>query len=348
MYFTSYQFVLFVLILMLLYYLLPKKFQWILLLIGSYVFYAFSGIDNLIYFLTTTISTYIAGMKLKKLKDKQKTYLKDKKEILSRQDKKEYKNKMKKKQWNILLICLLFNFGVLAVVKYTNFMIGNINGIIGIFNGQPLSFVNIALPLGISFYTFQTMGYIIDVYRGTCEVQENIFKLSLFTSFFPQLIQGPISRYNDLSKTLYQEHDFDLREVNFGLQRVLWGYFKKLVIADRILVAVNTLIGDPATYDGIFVLVGMIYYGIELYADFTGGIDITIGISQMLGIRLVENFDRPYFSKDIAEYWRRWHITMGTWFKDYIFYPLSVNPRMLKFSGWSRQHLGKGFGKRFC
>lgn len=347
MYFTSYQFVLFVLILMLLYYLLPKKFQWIFLLIGSYVFYAFSGIDNLIYFLTTTISTYIAGMKLKKLKDKQKTYLKDKKEILSRQDKKEYKNKMKKKQWNILLICLLFNFGVLAVVKYTNFMIGNINGIIGIFNGQPLSFVNIALPLGISFYTFQTMGYIIDVYRGTCEVQENIFKLSLFTSFFPQLIQGPISRYNDLSKTLYQEHDFDLREVNFGLQRVLWGYFKKLVIADRILVAVNTLIGDPATYDGIFVLVGMIYYGIELYSDFTGGIDITIGISQMLGIRLVENFDRPYFSKDIAEYWRRWHITMGTWFKDYIFYPLSVNPRMLKFSGWSRQHLGKEFGKRF-
>lgn len=347
MFFTSYQFVLFLMILMVLYYLLPKKYQWILLLIGSYFFYAFSGIDNLIYFLTTTISTYIASMKLKTLKDKQKIYLKENKETLSRQDKKEYKNKMKKKQWNILLICLLFNFGVLAIVKYTNFMISNVNSIINLFNGQALSFINIALPLGISFYTFQTMGYIIDVYRGTCQVQENIFKLALFTSFFPQLIQGPISRYNDLAKTLYQEHDFDLRNIHFGLQRVLWGYFKKLVIADRILVAVNTLIGDPTTYDGIFVVVGMIYYAIELYADFTGGIDITIGIAQMLGIELKENFDCPYFSKDIAEYWRRWHITMGTWFKDYIFYPLSINPRMLNFSSWSRKHLGNGFGKRF-
>lgn len=347
MFFTSYQFVLFVLILMLLYYTLPKKFQWILLLLGSYLFYAYSGVLNLVYFLTTTLSTYMTSMKLKKLKDEQKLYIKDHKETLTRQEKKEYKNQMKKKQWHILLICLLFNFGVLAVVKYTDFMIGNINGIIGLFNGQPLSFMNFALPLGISFYTFQTMGYIIDVYRGTCQAQENVFKLALFTSFFPQLIQGPISRYKDLSKTLYQEHSFDLKNISYGFQRVLWGYFKKLVIADRILVAVNTLIGDPATYDGIFVFVGMIYYAIELYADFTGGIDITIGIAQMLGIELAENFDRPYFSKDIAEYWRRWHITMGTWFKDYIFYPLSVNQKMLKFSNWSRKHLGKNFGKRF-
>jgi len=347
MLFTSYQFALFVLVLLFLYYVLPKKFQWILLLIGSYLFYAYSGLFNLVYFLTTTLSTYIASLKLKKSKEEQKKYIKENKTLLSRQEKKEYKNKMKKKQWHILLICLLFNFGVLAVVKYTDFMIGNINGIIGLFHGQPLSFMNFALPLGISFYTFQTMGYIIDVYRGTCEVQENVLKLALFISFFPQLIQGPISRYKDLSKTLYQEHDFDLKNISYGFQRVLWGYFKKLVIADRILVAVNTLIGDPTVYDGIFVFVGMIYYAIELYADFTGGIDITIGISQMLGIEVTENFERPYFSKNIAEYWRRWHITMGTWFKDYIFYPLSVNQKMLKFSNWSRKHLGKNFGKRF-
>jgi len=190
------------------------------------------------------------------------------------------------------------------------------------------------------------MGYIIDVYRGTCDVEDNIFKLGLFISFFPQVIQGPISRFKDLSQTLYQEHSFDFKQISFGLQRILWGYFKKLVVADRILVAVNTLIGDPSTYDGIYVLVGMIFYAIELYADFTGGIDITIGVAQVFGVHITENFERPYFSKDIAEYWRRWHITMGTWFKDYIFYPLSVNPKMLKFSNWSRKTFPNGLGKR--
>lgn len=347
MFFTSYQFVLFLLILFIAYYTFPKKYQWILLLIASYIFYAFAGIDYLIYFATTTISTYIISQKIKVLKIKQKEYLKVNKENLSREEKKEYKKVMKAKQWHYLLACLLFNFGILGIVKYTDFMIGNINGILSLFHGQPLSFMHFALPLGISFYTFQSMGYIIDVYRGTCDVEDNIFKLGLFISFFPQIIQGPISRFKDLSQTLYQEHHFDLKQISFGLQRILWGYFKKLVIADRILVAVNTLIGDPTTYDGIYVFVGMIFYAIELYADFTGGIDITIGVAQVFGVHLTENFDRPFFSKDIAEYWRRWHITMGTWFKDYIFYPLSVNPKMLKFSNWSRKTFPNGLGKEF-
>lgn len=346
MLFTSYQFLLFVVVLFILYYLIPKKYQWILLLVGSYLFYAYAGVSYLFYFATTTISTYLISQRIKKVKNKQKEYIKANKDSLSRAEKKEYKKVMKAKQWHYLLACLLFNFGVLGIVKYTDFMIGNINGILSLFNGQPLSFMNFAMPLGISFYTFQSMGYIIDVYRGTCEVEDNIFKLGLFISFFPQVIQGPISRFKDLSQTLYLEHDFVYKQVSFGLQRVLWGYFKKLVIADRILVAVNTLIQDPVTYDGIFVFVGMVFYAIELYADFTGGIDITIGIAQMLGIHLTENFDRPYFSKNIAEYWRRWHITMGTWFKDYIFYPLSVSPRMLKFSNWSRKTFPKGIGKR--
>ena len=346
MYFTSYQFLLFVCLLFIVYYLVKKKYQWIVLLIGSYLFYAYSGVEYLFYFATTTISTYLISQRIKKVKAKQKEYLKVNKASLSREEKKEYKKVMKAKQWHYLLICLLFNFGVLGIVKYTNFMIGNINGILSLFNGQPLTFMDIALPMGISFYTFQSMGYIIDVYRGTCEVEDNIFKLGLFISFFPQVIQGPISRFKDLSQTLYQQHDFDFKNISFGLQRILWGYFKKLVIADRLLVGVNTLIGDPTTYDGIFVLVGMIFYAIELYADFTGGIDITIGIAQTFGITLAENFDRPYFSKDIAEYWRRWHITMGTWFKDYIFYPLSVNPKMLKFSNWSRKTFPGGLGKR--
>ncbi|NLB78749.1 MAG: MBOAT family protein, partial [Clostridiaceae bacterium] len=146
--------------------------------------------------------------------------------------------------------------------------------------------------------------------------------------------------------SLYKEQSFDAKGFSFGFQRVLWGYFKKLVIADRIVVAVLEITKNPETYDGIFVLVGMVFYAIQLYADFTGGIDITIGIAQMLGIKVRENFIRPYFSKSIVEYWRRWHITMGTWFKDYIFYPISVCKPMLNLSKSSRKRLGDKLGKR--
>ena len=213
-------------------------------------------------------------------------------------------------------------------------------------SGGQISFVDLVLPMGISFYTFQTMGYIIDVYRGTCRAEKNLFRLALFVSFFPQLVQGPISRYSDLAKSLYERHDFDTRTVAYGLYRILWGYFKKAVIADRILTAVNAIIQNPDTYQGGFVFVGMMFYAFELYADFTGGIDITIGIAETMGITVAENFRRPYLSKNIKEYWNRWHITMGTWFTDYIFYPISVCKPMLNVSKASRAKFGDFIGKR--
>ncbi|MFY9286661.1 MAG: MBOAT family O-acyltransferase [Tissierellaceae bacterium] len=242
---------------------------------------------------------------------------------------------------------MLLNFGILGVTKYTNFTISNINFILAkLGSGRQLGFLDIALPMGISFYTFKSMGYIIDVYRGKYEPERNIFKFALFVSFFPQIIQGPISRFDDLSETLFKEHNFDIKNFNDGMIRILWGFFKKLVIADRILVGVNTIIRNPDTYQGAFVFIGMLFYAYQLYADFTGGIDITIGISQVLGIKIKENFERPYFSKNIAEYWRRWHITMGTWFKDYLFYPISVYKPMLNFSKYARRTFGDSIGKR--
>ncbi len=346
MLFTSYSFILFLCVVIGLYYIIPKRFQWELLLVSSFVFYYFSGWSNLLYISVTIVSTYFIGLKLDGLNKKQDIYLKGNKETLSREDKKAYKEKIKAKRWKWLLVCLIFNLGILAVIKYTNFAIANINSIFTMFKMNELSFVNLLLPMGISFYTFQTMGYIIDVYRGKYEPERNIAKLALFVSFFPQLIQGPISRYDDLSMSLYKEQSFDAKGFSFGFQRVLWGYFKKLVIADRIVVAVLEITKNPETYDGIFVLVGMVFYAIQLYADFTGGIDITIGIAQMLGIKVKENFIRPYFSKSIVEYWRRWHITMGTWFKDYIFYPISVCKPMLNLSKSSRKRLGEKLGKR--
>ena len=347
MLFTSYEFLGFILILFVLYYLIPTKFQWPLLLAASYVFYFLADPFYLIYILTTTVTVYFLGCRIERYREEQSGYLKDHKEELSREEKKAYKSGIKKRQWRLLLLGLLINLGILAVVKYTNFDIANVNFVIHCFgSSREFGLVDLVLPMGISFYTFQALGYIIDVYRGTVKAQKNPFQFALFVSFFPQLVQGPISRYQDLSETLFGGHKFHAETVCFGLERILWGFFKKLVIADRILVGVNTIVRNPEEYGGAYVLAGMLFYALELYADFTGGIDITIGVAQVLGITVTENFNRPYFSKSIKEYWRRWHITMGTWFTDYIFYPISVCKPMLKFSRFAREHFGEAIGKR--
>ena len=354
---TSYKFIGFVILLVALYYVLPKKAKWPLLLLGSYVFYYFAGWKFLFYIAAVTVITYVAGLLISRNKVRADARFAELKaleksgsaspEEVGKEARKRYKEAQKKKRRLIMTIGIVLALGILAVVKYTNFTIHNINGILSVFGStKRLGFLEIALPMGISFYTFQAVSYVIDVYRDRHEAQKNFFKYALFVSFFPQLVQGPISRYGDLSKELFTLHKFSGRVLERGLQRVIWGYFKKVVIADRILTAVNALIAAPATYKGVYVFLVMMFYALELYADFTGGIDITIGIAEMLGIPVKENFERPFFSKNIAEYWRRWHITMGTWFTDYIFYPISVSGPMLKLSKWSRKHLGEKVGKR--
>lgn len=347
MLFTSYEFFGFIIVLFLVYYLVPKGTQWMLLLAAGYIFYAAADPRYLIYILATTVIIYFTACIIERNQERQTSYLREHKAEMGREEKKSYKESRHKVRFRWLLLGLLINLGILATVKYANFFISNINGVMEALGGTgQLHFVSLALPMGISFYTFQALGYLIDVYRGSVPAEKNFFKLALFVSFFPQLIQGPISRFDDLSKTLYDKHSFEPRTVSFGLQRMLWGYFKKMVIADRILTGLSCIIDTPEQYRGAYVFVGMLFYTVELYADFTGGIDITIGIAQVLGIRLQENFERPYFSRSLKEYWRRWHITMGTWFRDYIFYPLSVCKPMQKLSGFSRAHMGKKIGMR--
>lgn len=357
MLFTSYEFIGFVILLVALYYVMPKKGKWPLLLLGSYVFYYFAGWKFLFYILAVTVITYVAGLLISKNKTQSDRAIADMKaaekagEVLNgqvgKEARKRYKEAQKKRRRRIMAIGITLALLILAVVKYTNFTIYNINGVLRAFHApKRINFLTIALPMGISFYTFQAVGYVIDVYRDRHEAQKNFFRYALFVSFFPQLVQGPISRYGDLSKELFTPHSFSGRVVERGFQRVLWGYFKKLVIADRILPAVNTMIDTPENYKGMFVFLVMMFYALELYADFTGGIDIAIGIAEMLGIPVKENFERPFFSKNIAEYWRRWHITMGTWFTDYIFYPISVCGPMLRLGKWCRKHLPEKMGKR--
>ena len=347
MLFTSYGFLLFLAVTLAVCWACPGKHRWKLLLAASFLFYGMSGLRYLIYIIVTILSSYIAARMIEKLHRRQDSYLADNKDSLTKEDKKRYKaaNRTARIKW--AAACLIFNFGIMAVVKYSGFAALNINALLRLAGGRgELTFFRFALPLGISFYTFQTMSYVIDVFRGKHPAEKNLFKLALFTSFFPQVIQGPISRFSDLSETLFSARRVGVKDISFGLQRILLGFFKKLVIADRLIIAVRTIVENPGEYQGAFVIAASLLYAVTLYADFTGGIDITIGIAEALGIKIKENFDRPFYSVSTADYWRRWHITMGTWFRDYLFYPISVSKPMLRLSKRARASLGENPGKR--
>ena len=337
-------FLVFLLVGVIVYYLIPKKAQWAWLLILSYAYYLCSGYKTIIFMILTTFVTYGAGILLEKSEEKLESDLKQ--EGLSREDKKAYKEKNKAYKKRIVLVALLLVFGVLAVIKYCNFAIENINSIIKAFGGSGrISAFTILLPLGISFYSFQSVSYVIDVYRGKVKACRNIFKYALFVSYFPQITQGPIGRYDRLEPQFLAEHKYDLVVIQHGLQRMAWGLFKKFVIADRAGVAANLVFNNPGQYHGIYVAIGVLAYSAQLYGDFAGGIDMVMGASEMFGIQLDDNFKQPYFSHSISDFWRRWHITLGAWMKDYVFYPFSLSKAMNKLGKFFKKHSKTRFGK---
>ena len=230
---------------------------------------------------------------------------------------------------------------MLAVLKYTNFAVANVNAIFH----TSFSFQKWMLPLGISFYTFQSMGYLLDVYWGKCKAEKNPLRFALFVSFFPQILQGPIGRFDRLAVQLYQEHRFDLQRMQYALQLILWGFFKKLVLADRAAVVVNQVFLNYTQYSGVLNLVAVLMYSVQLYMDFSGGMDVVMGVASLFGIELDQNFKRPYFAVSITDFWHRWHITLGTWMKDYIFYPLSLSKWMGKLGKSAKKIFGKTYGR---
>ena len=343
--FTTVAFFVFLLAGIVVYYVLPKNVQWIWLLILSYIYYFTFSIKASLVMVFATVTIYFGGIWLQNIQNTGDRYLKDNKETLSREDKKAYKESLRRKKRWVLFLILLLDFGMLAVVKYSNFAIENINSVLGLIGKEPIGLLGMGLPLGISFFTFQSVSYAIDVYQGKYECEKNIFKMGLFVSFFPQLLQGPIGRYDRLGKQLYSGHSFNLKNVEYGLQRIGWGLFKKVVIADRAAVLVLNVFNNYEAYSGFHYIMAVLMYSVDLYMDFSGGIDIVIGAAQMFGITMDENFRQPYFSKSIGEFWRRWHITLGTWMKDYIFYPMSLSKKMNKFGKWGKKHFGNTFGR---
>ncbi len=343
---TSFPFLLFAGLTLLFYYLVPGRVQWVVLLVASTVFYAAAGGWYLPFIAVTVLSTYFVARLIARLAAKDDAYIAAHRDTMQKEERKAYKAAGKKKRFGWLVAGLVFNFGILGVLKYTGFTLSIVNDILSLFGSARVAIPRLLLPLGISFYTFRTTAYMIDVYRGKCEASANIAKYALFASFFPTVIQGPICRYGDLADGLTAPHKAAWGNLSAGLLRVLWGFFKKLVVADTLMVAVKTIVGRPDDFGGMYVLLLIILYSAVIYGDFTGGIDITIGFSRMLGITMTENFNRPFSSRSTAEYWNRWHITMGSWFTDYIFYPLSICRPMQRLTKWSRTHLGRVVGMR--
>ena len=344
MLFTSSAFLFFLAILIGVYSIVPRKYRWIVLLVGSMTFYGFTGPHFLLYICSTIVVAYVCINRISHIQEQKNKALA---ETDDRELKRELRAKATKESRRWMIVCLIITLGILGVVKYTDFVIANTNSILAAFGFQTrFGFMRFALPMGISFYTFQTVAYVVDVYREKAKPINNVFKIALFVSFFPQVVQGPISRFSNLENELYSGIPITRERLSRASLRILWGFFKKLVIADRLWPALSVLLASPEEFQGAYYLFSIALYAIILFCDFTGGIDITIGVAEIFGVRLAENFNRPFYSRSIQEFWQRWHITMGTWFRDYVFYPISVSKRMLRFSKWSRAKLGDGFGKR--
>ena len=340
----SLSFLLFIFAVFAIYYAVPKRLQWMVLLAASVFFYLLCGLQNFCYVLLTATTVYLATRWMQSVLQKQKAFLKENKESLSREEKAAIKKKNQGKRKAIMVATLLFNLAILCVFKYSNFVIEQINGVSGLFGkSTSLSAVDFLIPLGISFYTFQSIGYLVDCYWEHCEPEKNYFKVLLFVSFFPQMTQGPISSFEQLSPQLFAQHKFEYRNYTYGLQRMLWGFLKKMVIASVLAGYVQDVFQNYASYTGITVLIGAFMYSVQIYADFSGYMDIMCGFCQVLGIELTENFQRPYFAKSIAEYWRRWHISLGAWFKKYIYYPIGMSNWSRSFAKNTREKFGKHF-----
>lgn len=309
MQYTSFFFLLFLLVVTAVYFLFPLKVRWVVLFVASLVFYGMAGKEFLPWLLADALISYAAA-----------------RQIDARDKKTE-----KKARWTILSVVLVVIIGFLCLVKFAKY----------------LPFVgSIVMPIGISYYTFAAIGYILDVYWGRYAAEKNFLKYLLFISFFPHILQGPIARYNRLGPQLAEGHRFDYTRLCYGAQLMVWGFFQKLVIADRLDMFVSRVFADYENAYGLVVVLAVFFYAIELYTDFSGCVNIARGMSQILGIELEENFRQPYFSQSVEEFWRRWHITLGNWFRDYLGMPVSMSKPVKKWSKAARKKWGAEAGRR--
>ncbi|HPW66266.1 MAG TPA: MBOAT family O-acyltransferase [Salinivirgaceae bacterium] len=301
MLFNTIEYLLFLPIVVITYFLIPHKFRWILLLAASYFFYMSWKVEYLFLIIISTLVGYLSGVLMEKYPDKKSKLL-------------------------LLIFNLCVNLGLLFFFKYFNFVAENLNLLFDKLEvGRNIPLMNFLLPVGISFYTFQTLSYSIDVYFGRQKAEKHLGYFALYVSFFPQLVAGPIERFSRLAPQLKAKHEFTYDNLSNGLRLILYGLFIKMVIADNLAGIVDKIYANPNNYSSFDILTGIIFYSFQIYSDFYGYSVIAIGSAKIMGVNLMNNFKTPYLAKNIAEFWQRWHISLSTWFRDYLYYPLGGN-----------------------
>lgn len=305
MLFNSLAFFYFFPVVVCLYFLLPQRFRWAMLLSASYYFYACWKAEYLILIALTTLTAYLTALGM-------------------------CKTESKRMKTALLWTCLGVSLGVLFLYKYFNLFNHSLGAVWTLAAGPgsyPIGALDLVLPVGISFYTFQTLSYTLDVYRGRQEVERHLGVFALYVSFFPQLVAGPIERSTRLLPQFYEKHSFCPDRAVSGLRIILWGFFKKIVIADRLAVFVDVVYSNPQLqpYQGVAFMFATALFAFQIYCDFSAYSDIAIGVARVMGYDLMVNFNRPYFSKTVGEFWGRWHISLSTWFRDYVYIPLGGN-----------------------
>lgn len=305
MLFDSLEFLLFLPTVILLYWLLPNKFRWILLLVASYFFYGSWKAEFLILIVYSTCVDYIAAIQIDKTTEK-----------------------IRKRLW--LTVSLISNFGVLFIFKYFNFFIGKRWFFQEFEAAHPkvewlTTFLEYGIPVGISFYTFQTVGYTIDVYQGKAKPEKNIAKFALFVSYFPQLVAGPIERFSKLHHQIFAKHELNYDKLQKGFRLILYGMFIKMVIADNIAPIIDPVFQNPLLYSQGDNTIALLLFSLQIYADFHGYSLIAIGVAKLMGVNLMDNFRTPYFATSIKDFWSRWHMSLSNWFRDYLYIPLGGN-----------------------
>ena len=342
---TSFQFLAFVLVTFIVYYLFPQKHKWAVFLAASAVFYISFSPWGILFVTATSLIAFFSARQIQKLKDNEAAWMLENKRKVDKETRKSKKNeyKIKRNLWVVLTVAV--SVGTLFMCKYYGSLADSVNNLFG--NGFWTA-ENIILPLGISYYSLQLIGYVVDVSRDIIPAEKNPLKVTLFAMFFLSIMQGPFNRYNDLMPQLCEKErpKLSYQRIKLAVLKIAWGYVKKMCIADQVGRIAGEVFSNYQNYSGLAILLGILCFAIQLYADFSGYMDIILGIGELFGLRLPENFRQPFFSRSMSEFWKRWHITLGLWLQDYVFYPLLKSNAFKRLGKSITNKLGKEAGRR--
>ncbi len=338
--FISIDFLLFLFFVTATYYIIPMQFRWIVLLIASTAFYISAGIEKLPFIAFTSLVVFLAAGRMDRVYELAEQEA-DAGGLAGKARMQHLMQTKKRCRDRYVIPTIILVMLQLCYCKFGSYLLQLVRE-----NMYSWTAADILVPLGISYYTFSSLGYLLDIYWRKKRPIDDFFRYLLCVSYFPQIVQGPIARYHRLADEIFKDHAFDYRQVCFGIQLMLYGYFKKLVIADRLAVFTRTVFGDIGAYEGLTIGIALVFSAFQLYMDFSGCMDIVCGISQMFGIELERNFRHPFFAKSAAEFWRRWHITLGAWFKDYVYMPVVTSGWLSKITVLVKNKRGRDLAKK--